>query len=267
MLIVGELINSSRKAVAPAIEGRDANQIKDLAIKQVEAGASYIDVNCGTFVIEEVETMEWLVRTIQEVCDVPLCIDSPSEETLAAGLALAQANGKKQMVNSITAETHRYQAIFPLVQQYNTKIVALCMDDQGLPETYQDRVRIVDNLVSNLIKDGIAADDIYLDPLVKPISTGHTFGKDVLDTVSYIRANYPGVHTICGLSNVSFGLPNRKILNRIFMIETATAGMDSYILNPLDKEIMGQLYGAQALLGMDPSCVNYLKAHRRGLYE
>ncbi len=267
MLIVGELINSSRKMVRQAIEGRDSALIQRLALSQAAAGADYIDINCGTRIDDEEETLQWLVQCIQEVSDAPLCIDSPSAGALAAGMEAAQRNGKQIMVNSITAESGRYAAVLPLLRQYNAKVVALLIDDSGMPETAADRIRIADRLIGDLIKDGIEPGDIYLDPLVKPISTGNSFGRDVLEAVRYISERYPEVHKICGLSNISFGLPNRKTLNQIFMVQTMTAGMDAYILDPLDQTMMGLLYGSRSLLGDDPYCAGYLKAHRRGLYE
>jgi len=265
MLIVGELINSSRNAVKLAVKQNNAEFIQELALNQLNAGADYVDVNCGTQVFDEIETMEWLVKSIQEKVDAPLCIDSPSEKALAAGLEAAKGNGKRQMINSITAEKGRYRAVLPLVKQYKTKVVALCMDDGGMPETADDRIRIVDKLVQDLTRDGVDEDNIYLDPLVKPVSTGDKSGLEVLETVRYIHGNYPRVHAICGLSNISYGLPNRKVLNRCSMIQTMTMGMDSYILDPLDKEIMAMLYASRALLGQDEFCMNYIKAHRQGL--
>lgn len=265
MLIVGELINTSRKDIKPAVESKDAAYIQKIAKEQVEAGADYIDVNCGTQVFNEPEVMEWLVKTVQEAVDAPLCIDSPNPKALEVGLALTKT--KKPMVNSITAEKERFEVILPLVQKYNAKVVALCMDDSGMPETAEDRIVIVDKLVKDLTSNGIAEDDIYLDPLVKPVSTGDKAGLEVLETVRYIRENYPKVHAICGLSNISYGLPNRKVLNQTFMIQTMTMGMDAYILNPLDKKMMGFIYSSMALLGQDPFCGKYLTAHRNGLYE
>lgn len=267
MLIVGELINSSRKTVGKAIEERNSAFIQKLALDQAAAGADYIDVNCGTRVGDEEETMQWLVQSIQEVSDAPLCIDSPSAAALAAGLETAKRDNRPVMINSITAESERYAAVLTLLKRYNAKIVALLMDDSGMPETFDDRVRIADKLIGDLLEDDVPADNIYIDPLVKPISVGNTFGMDVLETVRYITERYPEVHKTCGLSNISFGLPNRKILNQIFMIQTMTAGMDSYILDPLDRAMMGQLYGSLAILGDDPYCAGYLKAHRAGLYS
>lgn len=265
MLIVGELINTSRKDIKPAVESRDAAYIQKIAKEQVEAGANYVDVNCGTQVFNEPEIMEWLVKTVQEAVDAPLCIDSPNPKALEVGLALTKT--KKPMVNSITAEKERFAIILPLVQKYNAKVVALCMDDSGMPETAEDRIVIVDKLIKDLTANGVAEDDIYLDPLVKPVSTGDKAGLEVLETVRYIRENYPKVHAICGLSNISYGLPNRKILNQTFMIQTMAMGMDAYILNPIDKKMMGFIYSSAAALGQDPFCGRYLTAHRNGLYE
>lgn len=265
MLIIGELINTSRKLINEAVENKDAGYIKKIALDEVAAGANYVDVNCGTMLFDEVETMEWLVNTVQEVVQVPLCIDSPNPKAIEAGLKLARYG--QPLINSITGEKERFAEILPLVQKYKTKVVALCMDDTGMPETAEDRMAVARNLYQNLTTAGISEDDIYFDPLVKPVSTGDKAGQEVLDTVKLITQEYPNVHKVCGLSNVSFGLPNRKILNQLFMVQTMALGMDSYILNPLDKSMMGAVQGSQTLLGKDSYCTGYLNAHRNGLYE
>ncbi|MDA8228529.1 MAG: methyltetrahydrofolate cobalamin methyltransferase [Desulfitobacterium hafniense] len=265
MLIIGELINSSRKAINEAVENSDAEYIKKIALEQVEAGADYLDVNCGTRVFNEVETMEWLVNTIQEVAEVPLCIDSPNPKALEAGLALCKYG--QPMINSINDERERFEAVLPLVLKYKAKVVALCMDDTGMPETADDRLRVVKSLYTKLKNNGVPDEDMYFDPLVKPISSVDTAGMEVLETIKAIKAQYPDVHFMCGLSNVSYGLPNRKILNRLFVVQTMTLGMDGYILNPTDKGMMGTIAGSQALLGKDSYCMNYLSAHRKGIYE
>lgn len=265
MLIVGELINSSRKAIKPAVDAKDAAFIKDLAQKQLDAGANYIDINCGTMVFNEVETMAWLVETVQEQVSAPLCFDSPDPKALEIALSLNK-NGQP-MINSITGEKERFETILPLVLKYKAKIVALTMDDSGMPESAEDRLRIADKLVGDMIAAGVPEDDIYLDPLVKPVSTGDSAGMEVLETIYGIKQKYPKVHGICGLSNISYGLPNRKVLNQVFMIQTMTMGMDGYILDPLDKTMMGFLYASQALLGKDEFCMQYLTAHRNGMYE
>lgn len=265
MLIVGELINTSRKAIREAVEGQDGAYIQKIAKAQIEAGANYLDVNCGTMVYNEVEMMEWLVNTIQEVVQFPLCIDSPNPKALEKGLSLVKYG--QPLINSITAEKERFTQVLPLVRKYKAKVVALCLDDTGMPETAADRMHVVKNLHQSLTEAGVAEDDIYFDPLVKPVSTGDSAGPEVLETVALISREYPQAHKICGLSNVSYGLPNRKVLNRLFMVQTMTMGMDSYILDPLDRVMMGFVYGSRVLLGQDSYCMNYLTAHRDGLYE
>ncbi|ATW28057.1 methyltetrahydrofolate cobalamin methyltransferase [Candidatus Formimonas warabiya] len=264
MLIVGELINTSRAAIKPAVESRDATFIKEIAQNQVDAGADYVDVNCGTVVSNEAETMAWLVETIQSHINAPLCLDSPNPEVLNTGLSLIK-NGQP-MINSITAEKERFTKVLPLVLRFKAKIVCLCMDDSGIPKTAADRLKIAVKMVGDMVEAGVPEDDIYLDPLVQPVSAAGQAGLEVLKTIYGIKQKYPKVHGICGLSNVSYGLPNRKILNQVFMIQTMTMGMDGYILDPLDQSMMGFVYASQALLGEDKFCMKYLTAHRRGLY-
>lgn len=266
MLIIGELINTSRKAIREAVETRNAGYIQEVARQQAEAGADYLDVNCGNMVGQELEIMQWLVETIQQAVDTPLCIDSPDEAALRVGLSHLKP-GYKPMINSISAEEKRFNAVAPLIKEFDAKIVGLCIEDAGMPASAEDRLRIAANLVEALEKNGVSQDDIYLDPLVKPLSTNDKHGIEVLDAIRLIKEKFPAVHFTCGLSNISFGLPNRAVLNRLFVVQTMTAGMDGYILNPTDKAMMGLVYASRALLGQDKYCAKYIKAHRKGLYE
>ena len=265
MLIVGELINTSRKAIKEAVEEGNIEYLKGIAAEQVKAGASYVDVNCGTLIDKEPETMQWLVENVQQAVKEPLCIDTPNPAAMEVGLSLHK-NGQP-MVNSISAEKERFEAVLPLVLKYKAKVVALCLDDQGIPDNAEDRIRIVRQLVKDLTGAGVKPDDIYIDPLIKPVSTGDRAGMDALETIRFIKTQYPEVHAICGLSNISFGLPKRKVLNEAFMIQTMAMGMDAYILDPLNKTMMGYLYASRAVLGRDPYCGQYLAAYRRGLYN
>lgn len=265
MLIIGELINTSRKLIREAVEKKDAQYIKQIAKTEEEAGATYIDVNCGTFMQTEVETMEWLVDNILQATSLPLCIDSPNPLALKAGLEKAK-NGKS-MINSITGETPRWNAVLPLVKEYNTKIVALCIDDGGMPKTNEDRIRIADSIITKLTAEGVNIDDIYIDPLIKPISAGVKNGIEVLQAIQHIMESHPGVHTTCGLSNISYSLPARKVLNRLFMVQTMARGMDSYIMDPTNKEMRGALLASQTLLGQDRFSRKFLKGFREGIYE
>lgn len=265
MIIIGEKINSTLKAVRPAIENYDAAAIQDLARRQYEAGAAYIDVNAGMFIDDEPERLEWLVKTVQEAIDAPMAIDSPNPAALERALK-ANKNGKP-IINSITDEKERYQAILPLILNYNTGIVALCMDDTGMPETVDDRVKIAERLIEKLTKQGVKLDDIYIDPMVRPIGTGSHYGVVAIETIRKVKTEFPDVHITCGLSNISFGIPARKIMNQAFLIAAMAAGMDGAILDPLDKKLMTFVYACEALLGRDEFCMNYLAKFREGALE
>jgi cobalamin-dependent methionine synthase I len=264
-MIIGELINTSRKPILEAVQKQDADYIKKIAQDQVAAGATYVDVNCGTMIGNESEMMRWLVETVQEAVQVPLCIDSPDPQVLDLGLSLCKFG--QPMINSLSGEKERYAQILPLVQKYKAKIVVLCMDDQGMPTKAEDRLRVVRYLVPDLVKAGVPMQDIYLDPLIIPVGTDDQAALQVHETLRQIKAEFPEVNTVCGLSNVSYGLPNRKVLNQTFMIQTMTAGMDAYILNPLDRTMMGFYVASRALLGKDEYCLNYISAHREGLFD
>lgn len=265
MIIIGEKINSTLKAIRPAIENYDAATIQELAKKQYEAGASYIDVNAGMFHDDEPERLVWLINTIQEVIDAPFAIDSPNPKAIEA--ALKANKNPKPIINSITDEKERFNAILPLAVQYKTGIIALCMDDRGMPETVEDRVTIAERLVEKLTKEGLSIKDIYIDPMIRPIGTGSQNGVVAIETMRKVRAEFPDVHITCGLSNISFGLPARKLMNQAFLIAAMASGMDSAILDPLDKKLMSFIYATEALLGIDEFCMNYLAKFREGQIE
>lgn len=265
MLIVGELINSSKKSIRDALENKDAAYILQVVKAQKEAGATYIDINCGTLIEKEVPTIEWLAQLILSQTQLPLCIDSTNPLALKAGLQKA-TNGKT-IINSITDETTRFNAVLPLIKEYKAKVIALCIDNSGLPKTQADRIRIADVLINKLVKEGIRLDDIYIDPLIKPIGIDSKNGIEALQAIQNIMDGYPGVHTICGLTNISYSLPSRKLLNRNFMVLASAKGMDSFILDPTDKDMRSSLIATQALLGQDRFCRKYIKGFREGLFE
>lgn len=259
MLVVGELINASRKAVAAAIEAQDEEKIQQLATAQVEAGADYIDVNAGVFVGKEADYLKWLVETVQEAVDAPCCIDSPDPAAIEKALGVHKGVA---MINSISLEKDRFEALLSVVSGTDLKVVSLCMSDEGMPETCEERVKIADKLINDLIKNNVAIENIHVDPLVQPVSTSNTYGAEFLDAVGKIMTDYPGVHTICGLSNISFGLPLRGHLNRNFAVMAIARGLDGLIIDPLDKQMMANIIAAETLVGRDNYCTNYLKAYR-----
>lgn len=264
MIIIGELINASRKQIAPAIENKDADTIQKIAKDERENGADFIDVNAGVFVGKESDYLKWLVTTVQETVEAPCCIDSPDPKAIETALSVHKG---VPMINSISLEKERYEALLPVVSGTECKVVALCMSDKGMPETTDDRVSIADELINNLLKNNVPLDNIYVDPLVQPVSTKDSYGIEFLDAIEKIINKFPGVHTICGLSNISFGLPERKFLNQTFMVMAITKGLDAAIVNPLDKGMMAKIVAAETLAGKDEYCSQYLQAWRDKKFE
>ncbi len=264
MIIVGELINASRKAVGEAIANQDVETIHKLARDQHSAGADFTDVNAGIFVDEEADYLKWLVKEVQSVVDAPCCLDSPDPKAIEAALSVHKGT---PMINSISLEKDRYEALMPIVAGTDMKVVALCMSDDGMPETKDDRLAIADKLVNSLVQNNVPLENIYVDPLVQPISTDQTFGIEFLEAVEGIVTQFKGIHTICGLSNISFGLPNRPFLNQTFAVMAVTKGLDALIVNPLDKKMIANLIAAEMLAGKDEYCMQYLTAHREKRFE
>lgn len=261
MIIVGELINSSRKAVAKLVEAKDAAGIREIAKAEAEHGAHYIDVNAGTFVGEEADYLKWLVETVQAEVDVPCCLDSPDPTAIERALAVHRGTA---MINSISLEKERMEKLLPVVAGTDLRVVALCMSDEGMPQTADERLAIADELINTLTKHNVPLENIFVDPLVQPVSTNNQFGVEFLDAVERIMTTYRGVNTMCGLSNISFGLPERKQLNQSFMLLAIARGLNGAIVNPLDNRMMANIITAEALLGRDDYCMNYLKAYRAG---
>ena len=264
MIIIGELINASRKAIKAAIEDQDAATIQQIAQNQAEAGADYIDVNAGIFVGREPEYLKWLVQTVQQAVDKPCAIDSPDPAAIAAALAVHKGT---PMINSISLEKDRYERLSPIVAGTDMKVIALCMSDRGMPQTVADRLEIAEQLVGGLLDKGVRVDNIFVDPLVQPVSVNNTFGMEFIDAIEQIVARFPGIHTACGLSNISYGLPARKFMNRTFMTMAIAKGLDGALIDPLDGRMMAAIVAAEALAGRDNFCMNYLKAFRAGRFN
>lgn len=264
MIIVGELINSSRKVIADAVKAKDSETIQKIASDQFQAGADYIDVNAGVFVDKEAEYLAWLTETVQSVVDAPCALDSPDPKALEAALKVHKGT---PIINSISLEKERFDAILPLLEGSDLKVVALCMSDEGMPQTVDDRMRIADKLINSLTAKDVALENIFVDPLVQPLSVDGTFGMEFINSIEKIVTNWPGIHTMCGLSNISYGLPGRKFLNRTFMVMAITKGLDGAIINPLDRKMKASIIAAEALVGRDDYCANYLKAFRAGELE
>ncbi len=264
MLIIGERINSSRKSISGAISSGDREFIQQEANLQAAAGASYIDVNAAAFVGEEIEKLKWVVDAVQQGTDLPLCIDSPDPEAIRAVLPMLR---KPPMINSITLEPDRLERILPLVAQYRAKVIGLCQSDEVMAESTETKIELAGRLVGKIKEAGIPLDDLYIDPLVYPLGTGATSAQSTLEAIELIMKEFPGVHTTCGLTNVSHGLPSRKLVNRTFLTACIIRGLDSAIMDPTDKLLYGALRAAVMIAGRDDFCMEFIQAFRAGLLE
>ena len=213
---------------------------------------------------KEPEYLKWLVETVQEVTDKPCAIDSPDPAAIEAALSVHKGT---PMINSISLEKDRYERLIPIIAGTDFKVIALCMSDSGMPQTVDDRLRIADYLANALLKTNIKVENILVDPLVQPVSVNNTFGLEFINAIDKIVATFPGIHTACGLSNISYGLPARKFMNQTFMTMAIAKGLDGAIINPLDRGMMAAIVSAEALAGRDNFCMNYLKAFRAGMFE
>jgi 5-methyltetrahydrofolate--homocysteine methyltransferase len=256
MIIIGEKLNSAIPRVREAIRTRDAAFIRELAGRQAEAGADYLDIN--TALENETEDMEWMVRTVQEVTDLPLCIDSTDPRTMEKGLKTLRGKG---MINSLTLEKSRLEGILPLVLAYGFPVIALTSDDRGIPRTAEERLKLTDRLVNTLARHNYNTENIYIDPLVLPLAVNTDNALIFFQCLKSIKETYQ-VKTVSGLSNVSHSMPSRKIINRYFLSICMSCGMDAAIMDPTDKKIATAVLALNLLLGKDRFGRSYIKAHR-----
>jgi 5-methyltetrahydrofolate--homocysteine methyltransferase len=264
MIIVGERINGTGRRIREAVINRNADLITQEAARQSEAGAHYIDVNAGTNPEREPDDMIWLVKTAQGVTDRPLCIDSPNPEALRAGLEVHRGQA---LLNSASAEEGRLESVFALAKRFGARLVGLTLDDSGLPKTAQQRVEIARKLGDAAESVGMPLSDLFVDPLARAVGLENDQGAAFLEAVSAIREALPAVHVICGLSNISFQMPARKLLNRTFLAMALARGLDAAILDPLDHSLMAVACAGEALLGRDDMCLEYIQAFRAGRLE
>jgi cobalamin-dependent methionine synthase I len=265
MLLVGESINGTRKQVGEAIFARDTGFIESLAIEQVEAGAHVLDINGGVAGGDEVGDLLWLIGVVRGVSDTQLMVDSANPEALEAGVEAATGDGGTvPFINSISGEQGRIDAVLPLLEKYKCPVVGLCFSEEGIPATAAERLAIAERLLRLTSGAGLPPHDLWIDPLVLPISADSEAAVVTMNTLRMTKEKLP-VRTIGGLSNVSFGLPSRGLLNRTFGVMCMGIGIDGALLDVRDKRVMAAIKAAEALRGEDPFCGNYLKAHRAGL--
>jgi 5-methyltetrahydrofolate--homocysteine methyltransferase len=250
-----------------AVAARDVDYIQKLAKDQVDAGATYVDLNCGTLHNEEPEALEWLTKTYQAVVDAPASFDSPDPVAIERAISVYDMSKGQPMINSITAEKDRYNNILPLVLKYKTKVIALSMDDSGIQSDPAKRHAVARDLVNRLTDVGVPLGDIYVDPLTFPIGTGSDVVVSMLEIISNIVTEFPGVHAIAGISNVSHGMPARKVLNEAMTVLAMGRGLDAAIIDPMDRYLMALVAASESLLGIDDFSMNYITLYRAGKFE
>jgi cobalamin-dependent methionine synthase I len=261
MLIIGEKINGTLKKTAAAIAERDTAFVQSLACRQVEAGANYLDVNAGTAAGQEPVDLRWLIETVQAVVDVPLCLDSANPAALRAGMEMVR---QTPMVNSISGEASRIEGILPLVAEKGSPVIALLLDDSGIPGDVDGRLRIGRSILEHTRAAGLPDARVFIDPLAMAISTRTEGALIALEAMRTLRAEYPDVKFSLGLSNISFGLPARTLINQAFLAQALAAGLDAAIIDPLDQGLTNMLYATQLILGQDRYCRKYTSAFRSG---
>lgn len=261
MLIIGESINSTIPAVETAINGRDESFIAELARDQVAAGAEMLDVNVAVAEGNEVENLLWAVDVVQRAADVPLALDSSNPDALEAAL---QIHRGRPILNSISGEERKLNTLLPLAAKHDCRVILLCLDDRGIPKTPEERCAVAVSLVEKATREGIAAEDLYVDPLVLTIGSDWRAARLALDTVRLIRKALPEVHISGGVTNVSFGMPQRSLLNRTLLAMAIAQGMDTFLVNVRDRGVVATIYAANTLLGNDAYCSDYLDAYHAG---
>jgi 5-methyltetrahydrofolate--homocysteine methyltransferase len=263
MIVIGEKINGFIPSTLEAIQGKDEAHIRALAERQTAFGAAYIDVCAGTDPKIERDTLRWLIGLVQDAVETPLSIDSSDAETILDMTPLAARPG---LINSVSGEGNKCETVFPVIADTDWNVVILtCNDKEGIPTDPAVKARIAGELIESAAAYGIAQERLFIDPLVTTLATMGEAFKSFGEAVRLIKARYPDVHITSGLSNISYGLPYRKAINRSFLTLAMAAGMDSAIMDPTSEDMRAALYAADALLGNDDYCMNYLQAYRNGL--
>ncbi len=260
-VVIGERINpTGRKKLARLMAEGDYSMVEADALAQVEAGAHMLDVNAGVPMADEPAIMADLVALVQSLTDVPLCLDSSDVRALAAGLEVYEG---KALVNSVTGEEERLEAVLPLIRRHGAAVVAICNDEAGISPDPDARFAVARKIVERAADHGIPAADVVVDPLVMPVGAVNDAARTALEVVRRARSELK-VNTVCGASNISFGLPNRVDLNAAFLTLLIGAGLTSAIVNPLHPGVMSAVAGTEVMMGLDRMCMRWIRRARAG---
>lgn len=265
MIIIGEKINGAIPAVKQAIAQRDAAVIIQRAEAQAKAGADFIDCAPSTTTEVEYESMCWLLDLIQQTTDVPVCIDSPNAQLLARILEEGLVK-KPGMVNSVNEEGTKCETIFPLIAGTSWNVVGLTCDQDGIPADPKKKVDIAKRIIDKAVKYGVALENLHIDPCVMALATTPSAMEDFAYCIQAIHAYAPQVKVTGAISNISFEMPARKYVNMGCMTMALAAGLDSAIMDPTSRDMMGILHAGAALTRQDKGGRKYNRAYRKGLF-
>ena len=263
MIIIGEKINGASPSVGKAIAERNEGFIRDLAARQTKAGADYLDVCAGTGTEQELSALSWLIDVVQDETDTPLCVDSPDALVIKEVLPKVKRCG---LINSVSGEGNKCDVIYPLLRDSEWKVIALTCDNDGIPDSADRKTAIAEELIEKASAFQIAPERIFIDPLVLSLAAVNNSMLSFMETVRRIKEICPAVHTVSGLSNISYGMPCRKAVNMNFLALALSAGMDAAIMDPENRDMTASVYAVEALLGHDKYCRKYNRAFRRGLF-
>ncbi|MDR0403524.1 MAG: methyltetrahydrofolate cobalamin methyltransferase [Treponema sp.] len=263
MIIIGEKINGSIPSMAKAIAEQDADHIRKLAKRQADAGAAFIDVCASVSPDKELETLQWLIGLVQEVTDTPLSLDSPNAKVFAQAMKFCKKPG---LINSVSMEGDKIEQVFPLIADTTWECVTLLCDDTGIPRSSEQRIGVFGEILKKAEAYKIDPGRLYVDPVVEMLASSEDGIAKIIETVKEVKRLCPEVHVTSGASNISFQLPLRKFINRSFIVLCMGAGMDSAIIDPSNEDMLGLIYAAEALLGRDEMCMEYIGAFRQGLF-
>lgn len=261
MILVGERLNGSFQDVGRAIAQRDPVPIRRLARMQAENGADYLDLNVGTGSLDPVSDMGWLVHTVQEATECALCFDSTNFDVIEAGL---KAAGEGCLINSCQAEPEKMRRAFSMAIEHRAKVIGLTMNDAGIPKDADARVVLAVELIESALEHGVEMESLFIDPLVLPLNVAQDHTAETLRTIEMIKllmSNPP--NTIIGLSNVSQGVTERSLVNRVFLVMAMAKGLDAAILDVNDEELVDSIATARVLLNQEIYAQSYLKSFRK----
>jgi 5-methyltetrahydrofolate--homocysteine methyltransferase len=245
-VIIGEKINpTGRKKLAAALKEGDFEYVKELALKQVAAGADILDVNVGVPGVDEVDLLPKVAKIVSETVDIPLCLDSADRNALAAALKVLPG---RPLVNSVNGEEASLEAVLPVIKEFGVPVIGLVMHDDGIPNDAETRVKVADKIIERAAKLGIPSEDIVIDPLVLTVGADSTAGAVTLETVRQVKEKF-GVNVNLGASNVSFGLPDRHTINQAFLALAMGAGATCAITDPM--KLASIIRASDLLIGRD----------------